>query len=198
MVDRSRRPDGRQEGKRVIMFTRFMILTSLVWFGFFTYGLADLEKSPPTTLKPLVIQPTSTTTSTIVVALDAHNAMQADTDKWDALDQLGDIPYKNLLALAIDAGWPADPKILTTLERLINRESRGQNIVPGNPSWNGHDYGLLQINEIHTDYVEQVYGIPFAEAMSDPWKNLNFAWILYSGRENQGKCGFQPWGIDCE
>ena len=180
------------------MFGRFAALSGLIWFGFFSYGLADLDQTPPTTLKPIVIPPTTSTTSTTIVYLDAHTALQDDTDKWDALDALGDIPYKNLLSLAIDAGWPADTKVLTTLSQVIYKESRGQMIIPGHPNFNGHDWGLVQINEIHSDYVEQIYGVPFAEAMSDPWRNLNFAWILYSGREEAGKCGWQPWSLPCE
>ena len=204
MVDRSQRPTGRKEGKRVTMFTRFLILSGLVWAGFFTYGLADLEQEPPPPLKPLVIPPTTSTTSTTIVYLDAHQALQDDIGKFDALDQLADNPYVNILALAIDAGWPTDIPTLETLSQVIHKESRGRMIVgpssrgPGHEQWNGHDWGYVQINEIHTDYVEQLYGIPFAEAMSDPWKNLNFAWILYSGRENNGKCGWQPWSIPCE
>ena len=59
--------------------------------------------------------------------------------------------------------------------------------------FNGHDHGVAQINEIHTKYVEQVFNMPFAEAMSDPTLNLRFAYLLYSGREAKGQCGWQPW-----
>jgi hypothetical protein len=104
----------------------------------------------------------------------------------------------------MDAGWPADVELLDTLADVVHKESRGRMIVgpssrgPGHEQFNGHDWGYVQINEIHTAYVEQIYGIPFAEAMSDPWKNLNFAWILYSGRQESGKCGWQPWSISCD
>jgi hypothetical protein len=186
------------------MFLRFAVLSGLVWAGFWSFGLADLERQPPDTLAPLVIPATTTTTSTTIVYLDAHSVLEADIEKFDALDAFADNPYAPILALAMDAGWPADVELLDTLADVIHKESRGRMIVgpssrgPGHEQWNGHDWGYVQINEIHTAYVEQIYGVPFAEAMSDPWKNLNFAWILYSGRQESGKCGWQPWSVECD
>ena len=60
------------------------------------------------------------------------------------------------------------------------------------------DHGLLQVNEIHRAYVEELYGIPFELAMADPIKNLNFAWHLYAEREAGGQCGWQPWSVKCQ
>jgi hypothetical protein len=31
--------------------------------------------------------------------------------------------------------------------------------------------------------------------MSDPTLNLRFAYLLYSEREQAGKCGWQPWKL---
>ena len=61
--------------------------------------------------------------------------------------------------------------------------------------FNGSDHGIAQINEIHTKYVEQVFNMPFAEAMSDPTLNLRFAYLLYSDIAEGGGCGWKPWKL---
>ena len=35
------------------------------------------------------------------------------------------------------------------------------------------------------------------EQMKDPLINLRFAWLLYSGREANGQCGWTPWSLSC-
>jgi hypothetical protein len=61
--------------------------------------------------------------------------------------------------------------------------------------FNGSDHGIAQINRIHTKYVEQVFNMPFAEAMSDPTLNLRFAYLLYSDIADRGGCGWKPWKL---
>jgi len=98
--------------------------------------------------------------------------------------------------LAISVGWPNDPAILQKLGQILFKETRCQNIIKGDPRWNGHDWGPAQINDTaHRAYVEQVFGMPFEEAMSDPAKNLQYAYLLYSEREAVGKCGWKPWSL---
>jgi hypothetical protein len=96
---------------------------------------------------------------------------------------------------AITVGWPNNTETLQKLGRLLWKETRCLNVSHTHPSFNGHDHGIAQINEIHTRYAEQVFNMPFAEAMSDPTLNLRFAFLLYSGREEAGKCGWQPWRL---
>ena len=62
-------------------------------------------------------------------------------------------------------------------------------------AFNGSDHGIAQVNELHTNYVEQVFNMPFDEAMSDPTLNLRFAYLLYSELADKGKCGWQPWKL---
>ena len=63
-------------------------------------------------------------------------------------------------------------------------------------SFNGHDWGIAQINEpVHRAYVEQVFNMPFEESMSDPTLNLRFAYLLYSELEAKGRCGWKPWSL---
>jgi hypothetical protein len=53
----------------------------------------------------------------------------------------------------------------------------------------------MQINQIHSDYIEQLGWTH--EGMKNPAANLRFAWLLYSGRESKGQCGWTPWLIKC-
>jgi hypothetical protein len=102
---------------------------------------------------------------------------------------------------AISVGWPNNTETLQKLGRLLWKETRCLNITPlsSDPEladrFNGHDHGVAQINEIHTKYVEQVFNMPFAEAMSDPTLNLRFAYLLYSDIAETGGCGWKPWRL---
>ena len=85
---------------------------------------------------------------------------------------------------AILVGWPNNTETLQKLGQLLWKETRCLNITPmsSDPEladrFNGSDHGIAQINRIHTKYVEQVFNMPFAEAMSDPTLNLRFAYLL--------------------
>ena len=102
---------------------------------------------------------------------------------------------------AITVGWPNNTETLEKLGRLLWKETRCLNITPlsSDPEladrFNGSDHGVAQINEIHTKYVEQVFNMPFAEAMSDPTLNLRFAYLLYSDIAEGGGCGWKPWRL---
>jgi hypothetical protein len=102
---------------------------------------------------------------------------------------------------AITVGWPNNTETLEKLGRLLWKETRCLNITPlsSDPEladrFNGHDHGVAQINQIHIKYVEQVFNMPFAEAMSDPTLNLRFAYLLYSDLEETGRCGWKPWRL---
>ena len=102
---------------------------------------------------------------------------------------------------AITVGWPNTTETLEKLGRLLWKETRCLNITPlsSDPElaerFNGADHGIAQINEIHTKYVEQVFNMPFAEAMSDPTLNLRFAYLLYSDITEGGGCGWKPWKL---
>jgi hypothetical protein len=103
---------------------------------------------------------------------------------------------------AITVGWPNNTETLEKLGRLLWKETRCLNITPlsSDPElakrFNGSDHGIAQINErVHTNYVEQVFNMPFAEAMSDPTLNLRFAYLLYSDIAEGGGCGWKPWRL---
>ena len=102
---------------------------------------------------------------------------------------------------AITVGWPNTTETLEKLGRLLWKETRCLNITPLSTDpklaerFNGSDHGIAQINELHTRYVEQVFNMPFAEAMSDPTLNLRFAYLLYSDIAEGGGCGWKPWKL---
>jgi hypothetical protein len=103
---------------------------------------------------------------------------------------------------AITVGWPNDTATLEKLGRLLWKETRCLNVTPLSSdeylrdSFNGHDWGIAQINEpVHRAYVEQVFNMPFEESMSDPTLNLRFAFLLYSDIAETGGCGWKPWSL---
>ena len=101
-----------------------------------------------------------------------------------------DTKCQQWLQTALDAGWPNDRKILDRLGFVMWRESRCQPTADSGP-----DHGLTQINQIHTKWITDLGWT--LEDMKDPAKNLRFAWLLYSGREANGQCGWTPWSLKC-
>jgi hypothetical protein len=103
---------------------------------------------------------------------------------------------QELFPIAIEVGWPNDPAVLIKLGQLLFKETRCQNIVAGDPRFNGHDWGPAQINEpSHRAWVEQIFNMPFEQAMADPTLNLRFAFMLYNSIEETGACGWRPWSL---
>ena len=101
-----------------------------------------------------------------------------------------DTECQQWLQTALEAGWPNDRKILDRLGYVMWRESRCQPDADSGP-----DHGLTQINQIHTQWITDLGWT--LEEMKDPAKNLRFAWLLYSGREANGQCGWTPWSLSC-
>jgi hypothetical protein len=142
------------------------------------------EALTETTTTTAVTTTTTTQPSTTVVALPPEVHCQ----EW--------------FPTAISVGWPNNPETLEKLGRLLWKETRCLNVTPlsSDPflrdSFNGSDWGIAQINEpSHRRYVEQLFNMPFGEAMSDPTLNLRFAFLLYSELEETGACGWKPWSL---
>ncbi len=94
---------------------------------------------------------------------------------------------------AISVGWPNDTATLEKLGRLIWKETRCLNIGYLHPSFNGSDHGLIQANNVHKAWAEQLFNMPFEQSMSDPTLNLRFGFLLYNATAETGACGWQPW-----
>jgi len=141
---------------------------------------------------------TTTTTSTTTTTTTSTTTTQPSTT---VVPVPADIHCQEWFPIAISVGWPNDPAVLEKLGRLLWKETRCLNVTPlsSDPAlrkaFNGHDHGIAQINQIHTKYVEQLFNMPFAEAMSDPTLNLRFAFLLYSELEETGACGWKPWSL---
>jgi cell wall-associated NlpC family hydrolase len=83
-------------------------------------------------------------------------------------------------------------KDLENMWAIGMRESNGKNIGPGEPGFNGSDYGIFQINKTHEglvksmgydsmkDLMDPVKNLAVAKHMSNNWKNLS-AWGVSSG-----------------
>jgi hypothetical protein len=106
-----------------------------------------------------------------------------------------DTKCQEWLPLAVEMGWPNDTKILQTLGRVMFKESRCQAISADSEWFNGHDYGLTQINQIHEEWLAEMGWT--LDDMAVPSSNLRFAFLLWNSREEQGLCGWQPWSISC-
>jgi len=122
---------------------------------------------------------TSTTTSTQPTTKIAYVDPATKCQEW--------------LPVAVSVGWPNDTETLQKLGRLIWKETRCLNIGYQHPNFNGHDHGLIQANEIHTRWAEELFAMPFEESMSDPTLNLRFGFLLYDAITETGGCGWQPW-----
>ena len=149
--------------------------------------LADRAEELTATTTSTTTSTTSSTTSTVPFTRLADFHPDTKCQEW--------------FQTAITVGWPNNTETLEKLGRLLWKETRCLNITPlsSDPElvkwFNGHDHGVAQINQIHTKYVEQVFNMPFAEAMSDPTLNLRFAYLLYSELEETGRCGWKPWSL---
>jgi hypothetical protein len=130
---------------------------------------------------------TSTTTSTTSTSNTVPFTRLADFHP--------DTKCQEWFQTAITVGWPNNTETLEKLGRLLWKETRCLNVSHTHPSFNGHDHGIAQINQIHRAYVEQVFNMPMEESMSDPTLNLRFAYLLYSDIAETGGCGWKPWKL---
>jgi hypothetical protein len=192
-----------------------MNLKRLALLALGTYGLCALwaitgvqESSPMLTIAPRqTITLQDLTPQQLADRAEELLATTTTTTTTTVLSspRIADVPVETKcqewFPTAISVGWPNNTETLQKLGRLLWKETRCLNITPlsSDPEladrFNGSDHGIAQINEIHTKYVEQVFNMPFAEAMSDPTLNLRFAYLLYSDIAEGGGCGWKPWKL---
>jgi len=174
--------------------SRFLLALALTFTGLVVaYGGGN----PPTDDAPLAVPKYNTVDilspeqqKARIDALNASTAPPLPETTIAVVDAFASYKCGVWFPLAISQGWPDNPIILKTLDRIMWRESR---CTPAADS--GPDHGLMQINQIHTKWLHDL-GWTF-EDMKDPTANLRFAWLLYSGREANGQCGWTPWSIKC-
>jgi hypothetical protein len=144
-----------------------------------TISLGELS---PQQLQDRAVELTTTTTTTISTQPTTTVAYVDPATKC-----------QEWLPVAVSVGWPNNTETLEKLGRLIWKESRCLNINHLHPSFNGHDHGLVQANQIHTRWAEELFNMPFEESMSDPTLNLRFGFLLYDATTEGGGCGWKPW-----
>lgn len=139
----------------------------------------ELPPLPPQPAAPIATlpPPAPTTTTTTIPPLDLNEiavAIDLARLQWGACGEWRE--------LALTEGWSADEWPI--LSRVLYRESRCQPHLISPTK----DYGLVQANrKAHRETVEQMFGIPFEEAMLNPVLNLRFgAWL-------QNVSGWSPW-----
>jgi hypothetical protein len=106
-----------------------------------------------------------------------------------------DTKCQEWLPLAVEMGWPNETHVLQRLGQVMWKESRCQAISADSEWFNGHDYGLTQINQIHEEWLSEMGWT--LDDMAIPSSNLRFAFLLWNSREEAGKCGWQPWSLPC-
>jgi hypothetical protein len=124
---------------------------------------------------------TSTTTSTQPTTRVAYVDPDTKCQEW--------------FPVAVSVGWPNNTETLEKLGRLIWKEARCENVSYLHPQFNGHDHGLVQSNEIHRAWIEELFAMPMEESMNDPTLNLRFGWLLYEATEENHGCGWRPWSM---
>ena len=106
-----------------------------------------------------------------------------------------DTKCQEWLPLAVEMGWPNETHVLQRLGQVMWKESRCQAISADSEWFNGHDYGLTQINQIHEEWLSEMGWT--LDDMAIPSSNLRFAYLLWNSQVEQGKCGWQPWSLPC-
>ena len=154
------------------------------------YNTVDILTPEQTVDRLTALQMLETTTTAPAQIPPVQNAEGLKCEQW--------------LPTAVLAGWPDNRQVLERLGAIMWRESRCQPTAcapsdSDRTSENGkvcRDYGLVQGNwYAHHKWWAEL-GIT-AEDMFDPYINLHWAWLLYSGREAKGQCGWQPWALSC-
>ena len=144
-----------------------------------TISLGDLSTQQ---LQDRAIELTATTTSTTTTQPTTTVAYVDPATKC-----------QEWLPIAVEVGWPNNTETLEKLGRLIWKETRCISIGYLHPSFNGSDHGLVQANNLHRRWAEELFNMPFEESMSDPTLNLRFGFLLYNATAETGACGWQPW-----
>ena len=152
-------------------------------FGFtLATGVPDASGAPsstialaPISVQPYLIEPTTTTSSTIYI--DPYTS---------ACEQFS--------ALGVNLGWPADQR--TVLQSIMARESSCVGTAVNSKDPYGGSYGLLQINwGGWQKWLRAQNLITDKQSLLDPVTNLRAGLAIYNyGVERYG-FGWGPWSV---
>ena len=188
---------------------KILAISALGWFGavvLFSSGGSVIP--PPATAAPPVYNTvhilTPEQTADRLIALQVVETTTTAPAQIPPVQNAEGLKCEQWLPTAVLAGWPDDRQVLSRLGAVMWRESRclPTACAPSDSdrtSANGkvcRDYGLIQGNwYAHHKWWAELGITP--EQMFDPYTNLHWAWLLYSGREAKGQCGWQPWAQIC-
>jgi hypothetical protein len=134
--------------------------------------LSSVMPLAPISVQPYLIEPTTTTSSTVYI--DPYTS---------ACEQFS--------ALAVNLGWPADQR--TVLESVMFRESRciPQSVNSNDP--NGGSRGLMQINGFWTPWLTDAGIINQVDDLLQAQTNLLAALAIYNYGVDKHGYGWGPW-----
>ncbi len=157
-------------------FTAPKIIASLItalWGFTLALGPVNSESGQPSRtieLAPYLIEPTTTTSSTLFIDPYATAAEQ-------------------FAALAVNLGWPVAE--YATLAKVIQRESNGIAIAHNSKDPMTGSYGLMQINGFWckgaNSFLQKAGLITSCEMLLDPQINLRAGLIIFT------RSGWSPW-----
>lgn len=158
-------------------FTAPKIIASLItalWGFTLALGSVNSESGQPSQtieLAPYLIEPTTTTSSTLFI------------------DPYATAP-EQFAALAVNLGWPVEQ--YKKLVMVITRESNGIATSHNTKDPMSGSYGLMQINGFWcrgaNSYLQKAGLLTSCEMLLDPQINLRAGLIIYT------RSGWSPWG----
>jgi hypothetical protein len=164
------------KGILFMTFTAPKLLAGLIsaLLGFTAFLGPDNAQSSPSRVTldvaPFLIEPTTTTSSTLFIDPYATAAEQ-------------------FAALAVNLGWPVDE--YDTLVKVITRESNGIAIAHNSKDPMTGSYGLMQINGFwckgSNSYLQKAGLLTSCEMLLDPQINLRAGLIIFT------RSGWSPW-----
>jgi len=159
-----------------VTFTAPKIIASLItalWGFTLALGPVNSESGQPSRtieLAPYLIEPTTTTSSTLFI------------------DPYATAP-EQFAALAVNLGWPVEE--YKTLVKVIKRESNGIAIAHNTKDPMSGSYGLMQINGFWcrgaNSYLQKAGLITSCKMLLDPQTNLRAGLIIFT------RSGWSPW-----
>jgi hypothetical protein len=164
------------KGILFMTFTAPKLLAGLIsaLLGFTAFLGPDNAQSSPSRVTldvaPFLIEPTTTTSSTLFIDPYATAAEQ-------------------FAALAVNLGWPVEE--YDTLVKVITRESNGIAIAHNSEDPMTGSYGLMQINGFWcrgaNSYLQKAGLLTSCEMLLDPQINLRAGLIIFT------RSGWSPW-----